>query len=47
MLQQQAAGFQTAEDRLYLRVGERVDLDRLDHWLSYLSDVADRLPVGS
>jgi hypothetical protein len=45
MLQQHAAGFQIAEDRLYLRVGERVNLDRLDQWLSYLSGVADRLPA--
>jgi hypothetical protein len=45
MLQQRAAGFQIADDRLYLRVGQQVNLDRLDSWLDYLADVADRLPV--
>jgi hypothetical protein len=45
MVQLRAVGFHLAEDRLYLRGGERVDLDRLDYWLSYLADVADRLPV--
>jgi hypothetical protein len=43
MLQQHAAGFQIVDDRLFLRVGEKVNVDRLDQWLDYLADVADRL----
>jgi hypothetical protein len=45
MLQRHAAGFQLAGDCLFLRVGVRVDVDRLDHWLDYLTQLADRLPV--
>lgn len=44
LLDRHAAGFRVADDRLYLQVGQRVDLDRLGQWLDYLADVADRLP---
>lgn len=45
MLQRHATGFQIAGDRLFLRIGNRIELDRLDHWLDYLTQIADQLPL--